>query len=305
MLSRVTKFFSEFAPVELGESWDNVGVLVENPRPNKTGVIGVTIDLTPAVLEELLSTKDESKRAEVIIAYHPPIFSALKKFRIADPKQKIILDTIVAGASIYSPHTCVDSCRNSINDWLVESAVDGDVKRVTSLCPITCNEKANDKLKKEEASSEDSGSPTSKSVFETVAIGAGRIATFEPLSLETIVNNLKKHLNVPTARVSLPFGWEKDRPISKIAVCAGSGAGLFRELKGTEGKGVELLISGEMGHHDVLAANDKGKAVVLFEHTNSERGYLANKLVPLLKEKLGAEVKIILSERDRDPLVIW
>lgn len=51
--------------------------------------------------------------------------------------------------------------------------------------------------------------------------------------------------------------------ISKVAFCAGSGASV---LKGCD---ADVLLSGEMSHHEVLDALALGKSVVLCEHTNT------------------------------------
>jgi len=75
----------KIAPLSLAErSWDNVGVLVEcpplsfyapsAPPPAPTRVM-LTIDLTDSVMQECLNSK-----INVLVAYHPPIFSALKRF---------------------------------------------------------------------------------------------------------------------------------------------------------------------------------------------------------------------------------
>ena len=55
-----------------------------------------------------------------------------------------------------------------------------------------------------------------------------------------------------------------------------------------------------MRHHDVLAANARGCAVVLAGHTNTERGYL-----PVFRQRLGemlSGVELAVSKVDADPL---
>jgi hypothetical protein len=64
----------------------------------------------------------------------------------------------------------------------------------------------------------------------------------------------------------------------------------------------DLYYTGEMSHHEVLACIEKGIAVVLTEHSNTERGYL-----PILKARLEKqlgddEITIHVSINDKDPL---
>ena len=67
------------------------------------------------------------------------------------------------------------------------------------------------------------------------------------------------------------------------------------------GASADVYLTGEMRHHDVLAAVEAGTSVILCDHTNTERGYL-----PVLKKKLAAElgrgVRIDVSKRDAEPL---
>lgn len=63
--------------------------------------------------------------------------------------------------------------------------------------------------------------------------------------------------------------------------------------------------SGEMSHHEVLDAVAKGTSVLLSDHSNSERGFLA-----VFREKLAVRlpdsVTVVVSKADRDPLeVVW
>lgn len=72
-LKTVVKKMDDFAPRSLAESWDNVGLLVEPTSPIHVKNILLTNDLTEDVMEEALNVK-----ANLIVAYHPPIFSAIK-----------------------------------------------------------------------------------------------------------------------------------------------------------------------------------------------------------------------------------
>ncbi|CAJ1021762.1 NIF3 (NGG1p interacting factor 3), putative [Leishmania lindenbergi] len=277
LLQRVVQVMHDVAPLSLADhSWDNVGVLLESPAPNKSNTLMLTIDLTPEVMEECLE-----KKVEVILAYHPPLFRPVKRLTLQDPKQRIILQAASAGMSIYAPHTSLDAADGGINDWLA-SLVAGDGAYTAGPIQPTS-----------------SYAPNAKEATE--ATGMGRLVKLkEEVELCFMVESLKQQLNLPTVRVALPDSWKPSHRVSSVALCAGSGAGVFRLLR----LPVDVLLSGEMGHHDVLAATAAGRAVILCEHTNTERGFLRAVLQRTLQAKLeGATV--LVSEKDRDPLVAW
>jgi putative NIF3 family GTP cyclohydrolase 1 type 2 len=82
-----------------------------------------------------------------------------------------------------------------------------------------------------------------------------------------------------------------------IGLCAGAGAAL---LPSALARGATVFVTGEMRHHDVLAAQAAGSAVLLAGHTNTERGYLPRLAARLEGTLPGLEIRI--SERDHDPL---
>ena len=65
----------------------------------------------------------------------------------------------------------------------------------------------------------------------------------------------------------------------------------------------DVFLTGEMAHHDLLEANARGTSVILCEHSNTERGYLAV-LKESLVEALGRKVEVVLSQKDRDPVTV-
>ena len=66
-----------------------------------------------------------------------------------------------------------------------------------------------------------------------------------------------------------------------MGVSAGSGHSV---LKGVE---ADLLFTGELSHHEALAATEKGQCVITLFHSNSERGYLSS----VLRQKLTTSLK--------------
>lgn len=53
----------------------------------------------------------------------------------------------------------------------------------------------------------------------------------------------------------------KDHVIQTVAICAGSGSSVLNPVK------ADLFLTGEMGHHDVLAAVAQGTSVILCMYT--------------------------------------
>lgn len=155
--------------------------------------------------------------------------------------------------------------------------------------------------------------------------GSGRLFTFEePTNLMTIVERVKKLIGLPHSKFFVVV-WlfvyiylfrvffllvrlataEKNTMVKTVAICAGSGSSVLGPVS------ADLYFTGEMGHHDVLAALAKNTSVILCEHTNTERGYLSAVLKPALEKELanetseeGEPIQVIVSKTDKDPLVI-
>ncbi|XP_053658587.1 NIF3-like protein 1 [Anopheles marshallii] len=262
-LQEIVTQLREFAPENLAEKWDNVGLLVE-PRDNTSPITNIllTNDLTEAVVLEA-----REKNAQMIISYHPPIFAPLKRLTQASWKERIIIDCIRHDIAIYSPHTSWDNVNNGVNDWLAAS-----LPHEPYLCrPILEN-------------------PLN------MAYGSGRVCKVSggPISEADAVQLITKHTQMNCAMVGGARANE-NRMIRTYAVCAGSGASV---LKGVV---ADMYITGEMSHHEILEATSNGTCVVLLGHSNSERGFLTV-FKGILNDRLNNRVAIHVSESDRDPL---
>lgn len=100
--------FESMMPLRFAEAWDNVGLLFGDAEEALTGV-AFCVDLTPAVLAEV-----RSLGANLVFAYHPPLFRAQKRFEPGD----LAFECIRAGVSVFSPHTAFDVCPRGTNDHL-------------------------------------------------------------------------------------------------------------------------------------------------------------------------------------------
>eukprot|EP01135_Chromosphaera_perkinsii_P011410 Nk52_evm55s2391 gene=Nk52_evmTU55s2391 len=115
--------------------------------------------------------------------------------------------------------------------------------------------------------------------------------------------------------------------ISGVAVCAGSGGSVLDKCRGPslpsslseeeEGAAVPIQawVTGEMSHHEVLAATSRGFAVLLCEHSNTERGFLKDLAACIFPEQVfnvpeeggndaSSPLEFIVSTTDEDPLTV-
>jgi len=126
--------------------------------------------------------------------------------------------------------------------------------------------------------------------------GMGRIGRLErPVRLSTLLTKVKKATGV--SHLLLAGAAKKDIKISTVACGAGSCGSLYKKALAN---GAEFYLTGEMRHHDALAASKMVVACV--GHSNSERlslDDLAKRLTRMLKG-----LKTQVSRRDHDPFVI-
>ncbi|KAF9250009.1 hypothetical protein DTO013E5_3010 [Penicillium roqueforti] len=283
------------------KSFDNTGLLLEAPfdksRIQKNSVL-LTIDLTKAVADEAIKNQNS-----VIVAYHPIIFRGLKSLTLADSQQRSLLHLAQHGISVYSPHTAVDTVPGGMADWLCD-VVTGNFEPTatpnanieTSLSslytaptypdsPIPAVRGPSSRALPHTMTTIHPSPPaTIPEGFESA--GAGRLVTFaEKQPLTELIDNIARGIGLPGGiPIAIPQGQSVDAiSVRTVGMCPGSGSGVL--LKG--GELPDLLLTGEMSHHEALAVTERGSVVISLSHTNSERGYLRSVMQP----KLLVEVK--------------
>jgi len=110
----VVAFLEEFAPLELAESWDNVGLLLGRPG-QKVERLMTCLTLSPSTAAEAAQ-----ERANMVVSHHPIMFEPLQRITDADPHGQTVLQLAGAGIAVYSPHTAFDSAELGINQMLAE-----------------------------------------------------------------------------------------------------------------------------------------------------------------------------------------
>jgi dinuclear metal center YbgI/SA1388 family protein len=124
--------------------------------------------------------------------------------------------------------------------------------------------------------------------------GIGRVGSVPSATLREHADRVRKVLGVDHLLVAGSL----EREVTRAAVCAGSGGDLVRDAVRA---GAQLLLTGEVRHHDALAAEAAGLSVVCTRHSTSERVALV-----ALERRLSQElpgVRVVRSEEDRDPFV--
>lgn len=267
-LNTLLDALERIAPQNEAEDWDNVGLLIEPiPRGEAQSIqrILCTIDFGEDILAEA-----QQKQADLVLSYHPPIFSGIKRLTRKSTTERLIIDTLRASIFVYSPHTALDAAPGGVNDWLAQAIGEGQ------RLPI-----------------QPSKHP------ERPQFGLGRrIQLSEPSPLPVFIDRIKTHLGLPHIRVAASPAHAQGALIHSAAVCAGAGGALFAKMSGTD-----LYLTGEMRHHDIREKIAAGASVILCDHTNTERGFLpvlAKQLIQLTE----GQAEIIVSELDRDPLTI-
>lgn len=226
--------------------------------------------MNSAVVEEAVKLS-----ATTIVSYHPPIFRPLSKITLVDPLQKSLLRCAAEGISVYSPHSALDSVYHGINDWLAAGLLELACSSESSV--QTCNLK---------------DIPGKEGIG-----GLGRRVTFDkPVVFDTLVTRIKAHLELKAVEVGIPQN--HSGMVQSVAICAGAGGSMLKDVE------ADVYWTGEMPHHEVLAAVGMGRHVVLCGHTNTERGYLPE-LSDWLHKELTCEgfgSQIFCSQTDAHPL---
>ena len=136
----VIQILEELAPQSYSEDFDNTGLLVGNKNEEVTGVL-VTLDTLESVVDEAIT-----KKCNLIVSFHPIIFSGLKKITGANYVERVVIKAIAHNIAIFAIHTALDNAWNGVNAKICEVLKlnnreilipqKGTIKKLTTYAPV-------------------------------------------------------------------------------------------------------------------------------------------------------------------------
>jgi dinuclear metal center YbgI/SA1388 family protein len=123
--------------------------------------------------------------------------------------------------------------------------------------------------------------------------GLGRIGKLaQPVQIKQIINRIKKYTGAKAAGI---VGDQK-RLVKTAAVCAGSCGKIINTVIAAK---ADCYVTGELKHHQALAAQEAGLTCICLSHTVSER-FILKKFAKQLQKQIK-QVTIKISKKDADP----
>ncbi len=123
--------------------------------------------------------------------------------------------------------------------------------------------------------------------------GLGRIAAYEkPMPMTQFLDQLRYILGADTLRINTS---DFTGRVKKYAVITGSGASLWKKCLGS----ADVLVTGDMKHHEALDAREAGMVIVDGGHFHTEKIYMSY-LADRIAEKFNIKTVVI----DEEPSII-
>ena len=197
--------------------------------------------------------------ADMLITHHPLIFSPMKSVTDGDFIGRRVVRLIQNDISYYAMHTNYDVLGMAELAEKILGIHNAEVLVVTSVTEV-----------REE--------------------GIGRVGDLEkPMTLEECCVYVKHKLNLGTLKV---FG-DMQQTVKRIAVSPGSGKSAIRPAIE---KGADVLVTGDIGHHDGIDAVEQGLSIIDAGHYGTEYIFIED-----MKDFLNSRLPVL--EVVTDPVI--
>jgi dinuclear metal center YbgI/SA1388 family protein len=108
-IKEIITVLEEMAPLAYAEDFDNVGLLVGDQEAEATGVL-VCHDALENIIDEAIT-----KKCNLVVCFHPILFSGLKKITGKNYVEKAVIKAIKNDIAIYAVHTALDNHQEGVN----------------------------------------------------------------------------------------------------------------------------------------------------------------------------------------------
>ncbi|MFV8364305.1 Nif3-like dinuclear metal center hexameric protein [Flavobacterium sp. ZT3P35] len=108
-IKEIITVLEEMAPLAYAEDFDNVGLLVGDQDTDATGIL-VCHDALENIIDEAIA-----KNCNLVVCFHPILFSGLKKITGKNYVERAIIKAIKNDIAIYAVHTALDNHQEGVN----------------------------------------------------------------------------------------------------------------------------------------------------------------------------------------------
>ena len=250
----IMEVLHELAPKRMACEWDNPGLLAGR-QDKEVKKILLTVDVDDKTVEEAVK-----QGVDMIISHHPLIFRVMKHITDEDFIGRRIVKMIQADISYFAMHTNYDSAPGGMADVVA--------KRLGIVFGAPLEEMG-----------EENG----------ISYGIGKIGVLEaPMNGRALAKKVKEEFGLPYVTVYGSELWEVE-PVKVAATCPGSGGSTIRA---SIAKGAQVLITGDIGHHEGIDAEAQGLMIIDAGHYGLEHVFL-DEVETYVKERLGEDVEVI------------
>ena len=255
----VIEILERQSPLAYACDWDNVGLQVGS-RDQEIQRIYIALDATDETIQEAVDAD-----ADLLLTHHPMIFRGLKKVDQEDFIGRRVIKLIQNDMAYYAMHTNFD---------------------IMGMADLAAARLGLGECEALQPSGTDS---------QGVPVGIGKVGMLtEPMSVGQCIHHVKKAFEVETVKVFLPSvkgEEESDTPLPeasldsmavRLAICPGSGKSVIEDALRA---GAQILVTGDIDHHEGIDAAARGMAVIDAGHYGVEKIF-----IPYMKEYLETEL---------------
>ena len=257
----ILEALEHFSPLPLEEDWDNAGLQVGLTERDASGAL-LCLDVNEEIVDEAIR-----KGCNLIVSHHPLLFHGLKQIAGANYVQRVVAKAIKNDIAIVSMHTNLDNALHGVNFKIAEKLGLRDVVFM---------------------------SPTQRAVNgQMVDCGSGVVGQFAcGMDSQKFIKFVKETFGCGCVMTNELL----QRPVSKVAICGGSGAFLLGEAISC---GADAFITGEMHYHEYFDCEQKIQILVI-GHYESEH-FTAEIFRDLLKETFPS-LPLFIAETNTNPI---
>ena len=245
----------KLAPEACACSWDNPGLLAGRAGKEVSKIL-IALDATDEVVEMAVR-----EGCGLLLTHHPLIFQPVKKINDQDFIGRRLVKLIQADISYYAMHTNFDGASGGMADLAAERLGLKDTAPLEVLGQWP-----------------DTGLPYGIGVCGDMR---------DPLTLEETALLVKEKFGLPFVNV-YGAGQIQGR-LWRAAICPGSGKGMAEKALAL---GAQVLITGDIGHHEGIDGVARGLGIVDGGHYGLEHIFM-DFMESYIKEKIDSQLTII------------